>query len=299
MKISLYSCSLLMFMCCPLFSQINFQNKEGSELFETGTNQIRAGNFKIADSLLTMALCTFKDENVYFNRAAARLYEKDTLGACEDLNVAANRYYDVEATQLFHKHCCKNVDTIFYDRKFNKTDSYDYRYLEVIRTDKYTNNITGIYHAKGYRGERFTTDYGCDNSLVNLSARTTDIIGAYVMVDTMKVFTWATFPANCQRETEYVNMRQRGEAVLRAKYQNIKTGYNLEALSIVFEIIVSEKGNLLKAEYIGTWPEVELGENKANIENDLVSILSYYPKLVPAVFKGKKVKYKSYEFITF
>jgi hypothetical protein len=299
MRMTSFSCTLLVFLCSPVFSQFNFQNKEGSELFESGTNQIRAGNFRIADSLLTAALCTFKDENVYFNRAAARLYEKDTLNACEDLSVAANRYYDIEATRMFHQHCCKKVDSVFYDRKFNKTDRSNYRYLEVIRTDKYTNSITGIFHAKGYRGDKLTTDFGCDNSLVNLSTRTTDIIGAYVMVDTMKVFTWATTPAYCLRETENVDMKQRGEAVLRAKYQNIKSENNLERLSIVFEITVSEKGNLLKAEYVSTWPEVDVGENKANIENDLVSILSYYPKLVPAVFKGKKVKFKTYDSISF
>jgi len=289
----------LIIICNSISGQFNFQNKTGADLFEAGTNLIKAGNYKSADSLLTIALCTYKDENVYFNRAVARLYEMDTVESCADLSIASNKYFDIEASRMFHKFCCKSVDTIFYDNKFILADRGRYRYYEVKIKEKYTDKESGTFHAKGLSRDVLSIDYGCDNSLVTLGTRTTDLIGSYIMSDSLKFFTSATRRAYCFNENDYNDIKRRGELVLRAKYNQIKDDNNLEKLNVFYEITISHTGKVLRIEYLGTDPIIELGSLEVDLKNDLNAIVSNYPKFIPATFKGKKVNFITFDYISF
>jgi len=279
--------------------KFDFQNKAGSDLFMQGTQRIQVGDYKGADSLLTMALCTYKDENVYFNRAAAKLYQTDTIGACEDLNIAANKYFDIEASKLYHQFCCESVDTLFYDIKFNRSNRLQFRYYEVLIRTKFSGEKSGTYHGKGVKKEVLSIDYGCDNSLVSLGTRTTDIIGSYIFIDSIKFFNVATRSVSCFKVNEYNDLKNRGQIALKAKYNNLKLENNLEVLNVYFEIKVSKAGNVIDVKYLGTHPKIELGKLESELEKDLISLVNYYPKLTPAVFHGEKVDFITYDFISF
>jgi hypothetical protein len=279
--------------------QFNFQNKTGSDLFVKGTQLIQVGDYTGADSLLTMALCTYKDENVYFNRAVAKLYLTDTLGACADLNVAAYKYFDYEASGLYHQFCCESVDTVFYDIKFNTSNRSHFRYYEVLIKTKFSVETSGTYHDKRVSKNRLSIDYGCDNSLVSLGTRTSDIIGSYIFIDSVKFFNLATRSVSCFNVNEYNDLKNRGQIALRAKYNNLKLENNLENLKVYFEIKVSKAGNVLGVTYIGIHPKIELGKLESELEKDLISLVNYYPKLTPAVFHGEKVNFITYDFISF
>jgi hypothetical protein len=279
--------------------QFTFQNKAGSDMFVQGTELFRDGDFKGADSLYTMALCTYKDENVYFNRAVARLYQTDTLGSCADLNVAANKYFDVEASRLYHQFCCKYVDTIFYDNKFNPSDRTHFRYYEVILKTKFSGETSGTFHDKRVSNKVLSIDFGCDNNLLNLGTRTTDIIGSYIHIDSVKFFNVATESVSCLFENEYDDLKRRGQIALATKYDSIKRENKLEVLNVYFEIKVSQAGDILGVKYIGTHPKIELGMIENDLEKDMISLVNHYPKLTPALFHGEKVNFITHDFISF
>jgi len=85
------------------FAQLFPVNQHGKSLFESGSELIRKGDYKEAESLLTEALCSYKNENVFYNRAAARLFLTDTVGFCEDMYIAAYKYFDNEAAKKIWK----------------------------------------------------------------------------------------------------------------------------------------------------------------------------------------------------
>ena len=49
--------------------KINYTDEQGLKYFEEGSILLAIGDYTGADSLLSLAMCTFVNENVYFNRA--------------------------------------------------------------------------------------------------------------------------------------------------------------------------------------------------------------------------------------
>jgi hypothetical protein len=124
-------------MCGQLFQP----DPVGLDYFNKGSELLKLGDCNGADSLLTLALRTYKNANVYYNRAIARILKTDTLGFCQDLDIAANQYFDRQSEEFYNKLCCTKVDTIYYDRKRIKSDKSSYRYYEIIKYPKYDSII--------------------------------------------------------------------------------------------------------------------------------------------------------------
>jgi tetratricopeptide (TPR) repeat protein len=274
-------------------------DKQGKEFYLNGTKLLEMGKLKEADSLFTLALCSFKNENVYYNRGISRLYLKDTLGFCNDMYFAANDYYDVGARQLFNNICCYKVDTLYYNRKFLEANKNNYKYLEEIQFAKFPNEIRGIVHQRNRNEKVFKASIGCDKQIVGLGNITTDIIAVYIILDSTKYFLVSSINPVLTKVNAYNQAKENAKTYLNEKYNSLKEQYKVESISIYFKFKISESGELVDGECLEISPDISLDVNKKEIEKDIQLILKQYPKLTPAKFKGNKVNFIAFDLIKF
>lgn len=296
----------LLSFCIAIFCNLNGQNvlfgvdSNGEELYTSGSKLIEIGDYKGADSLLTLALCSFKNENVYFNRAISRLLQYDTLGFCADMNIAANKYFDKQAEINFIQFCCTQVDTIFYDKKLNVISNSNYRYYEIIKILKYEKIKIGTFHDIKHDGILGSTDYGCDGNLLGLRTKSSDMIAMYEEREGNKrYYSKTTKKVSVKNITKYKDILEKARMFLNSKYGSIKADNNLEKVKIYFNIFVSANGDIDKVEYIGIYPELYIEEIQTELEEDLLDIVKHYPKFTPAKFLKENVNYVGYDFIEY
>ncbi len=288
----------LLFISISTFGQM-FVDRKGLQLFENGTILLENGDFRGADSLLSLAMCSFKNENVYYNRGISRLLQSDTLGFCEDIGIAANKYFDIEAASLYNNFCCSYVDTIYYDKKFNQTYQKNYRYYEVIRESKYKSKTIGVVHDIKSEKVKFNIDYGCSKNLIDISIKTTDIIAVYEVIDSVKYYRYCPKRVSVYNTDKYRNLISKAKKFLQIKYGDLKTKNNLEELTLVFEITVASSGDIIDIRYIGLYPEIPLEEIEKELEQDIIKIVKNYPKVTPASFKKEKVNFIILDLISY
>src|SRR6478609_344134 len=73
---------------------------ELNRLFELGTKQLQNGQFRKADSTLTLSIDIQLRYHNIFNRALARINLQDTCGFCNDLGIAM-LFNDEVSNKLF------------------------------------------------------------------------------------------------------------------------------------------------------------------------------------------------------
>jgi hypothetical protein len=297
-KILLLS-ALLLFSLLRVSGQSPFNNATGISYFESGTELLKNGNIVGSDSLLTLALCTYKNENVYVNRGIARLYNNDTLGFCEDFWTASYKYLDFEASRLYYSICCKKVDTIFYDKNFLPVTNSKFKYYEVFSQSPYTRKSIGFIHQKGARSQKVISDYGCNDTLTGLEIRFTDIIAIYELVDTVKYYTLTPTPIKISNSFTYAEINKNASNYLRSKYDNIKKQSDGKEVSVSFSITFSNTGETLGIECLGISPIIDIEEIKPELEKDILQLVMTYPKATPATFMKEKVFFKTIASFTF
>ena len=299
MKISFFILAFLVLTTVESVCQNISGKKSGKDLFLIGSKSLENGNYHEADSLLSLALCSYKNESVYFNRGISRLYKTDTIGFCEDMKTASNKYYDSEARQLFNRTCCNKVDTIYYDRKFNLSDKNRYKYLEEIQYIRKTSQKIGTIHEHNRRNEVASVDYGCEKSIIGLSRRTTDIIALYTLIDTTKYYSLTTeLPSVYDIET-YQKLNDKCKLYFSEKYKSLKKTNDNEELSIYFEIKISKIGKIIDGKLLGIIPVIAINSFKDELEKDIKDIVKIYPNFKPAKFFGKEVDFITYGKIDF
>lgn len=116
--------------------------------FKMGMQYFESGNYRMADSLLTMQLRAYPtDINALFNRGVARLYRGDTCGFCSDmfaLNSPIDR--DKQAVELSLAFC-GDADTTFYDKKLNILEDGKIKYYKVVFHYSCSDKIIGKWYA--------------------------------------------------------------------------------------------------------------------------------------------------------
>ena len=281
---------LLLFICSlsSASSQL-FVDEQCVEFFKDGSLLIEQGDYYGADSLLTLALCNFKNVDVYYNRAMARLLQKDTIGFCADISVATNKYFDVKSGELFNKFCCLKVDTVFYNKKFETISNNNYRYYEEIRQLKYDTLTIGTVHDSKAKNTQINFDLGCEENLLGVNFQKTDVIGVYVIHDSTKFFNLCEVSAAPINKDRYDDVKKKGKLMFKAKYNHLKDEYGLDELNILYSIMVTESGTIKKVDFISIYPDVPIENKIDDIEKDLLDIVMHYPKLKPAILKGKAV----------
>jgi hypothetical protein len=282
-----------------LKGQLFSPDPEGLDYFHRGSELINLGDFKGADSLLTLALCSFKNQNVYYNRAVSRLLQTDTLGYCLDISIAANKYFDKQAENLFNNICCIKVDTIYYNKKRIKSDKSNYRYFEIIKYPKYDSVINGSFHDIKSNKPVVSFDFGCNDNMLGFNSSTTDMIAGYIIEDSTKYYYKSTKRISIFNTLAYEDLKRRAKILLSTKYSNIKTDNENENLKVFFKVYFDNAGNVLKVHYEGFYPEITYEGNIKELELDLLDIADNYPKVTPAKFFNDKIWFVAYDYIEF
>jgi len=273
--------------------------KQGEEMYLKGTRLVEIGKFKEADSLLTLAMCSYKNENIYYNRGISRLYNADTSGFCSDMDIAANKYFDSGARQLFNMECCYKVDTVFYDKKYLNTDRSNYKYLEEIQYVKKSGDTIGTIHQRNKKLPVETIDFGCEKNLVGMRLLTTDIIATYQMISSTKYYFKTTIKPRIEKAKEYKVMKKEIESYFGKKYESLKALNSVEKISVYFELRVTAMGEIIGGKCIGIFPEISIYSFEREIEKDIQDVLKRYPKLKPAKYMGENVNSITYDLIEF
>jgi hypothetical protein len=283
-----------------IYGQLFKQDEAGIALFSVGSELIKQGYYKQADSILTLAMCSYKNENVYFNRAMARLMQTDTAGFCDDVEIAANKYFDKQSEGMYNSLCCKKVDTIYYDKKRTVSDKTNYRFYEVIKYPKNDSIIIGCFHDIKSKKQVINFDYGCENKMLGLNFLTTDIIAAYIIMNEIKYYYDSTNNPLIFNTTAYDNFKESAKIQLAAKYSKLKTENKKDSLTIYFMIYLDESGKVVKVMLEGFYPEISYdSDDYKSLEKDVLNLVKEYPKIVPAKFFNVKVRFMEYDFFEF
>jgi hypothetical protein len=287
------------------YSQV-YLHPQGMAYYKEGTTLLENGNYYEAEKSLTIALNSLKDENVYIKRGIARLYQEDTIGFCEDMNMAANKYFNLQASLLFNKSCCKKVDTVHYNKYFQVSNSSDFRYFEEIKDMKFKDEIIGILHDTRVKKEKFNIEYGRDQSNLGKNflpeeshtLETNDIIAVYEEMDSVKKYLVCTNPPKIMNLTKYNFTKNKLKKMIKNHFYNLKVEKNAD-LTIYFELYINTKGEINKVKVIGTYPEVDFSQFDDDLEQYFSEIAKEYPPIKPAIFQGKPVNFIALDYVTF
>jgi hypothetical protein len=274
-------------------------NSNGRRLYDEGTKLLELGDFRGADSLFTGALCTFSNENVYYNRGVSRLMQADTMSCCNDLDIASQKYQDKGAAALFIELCCSKVDTFYYDKNYNLSDKTNYKYFEVVRTLKYYPKTFGNYHEKKAKNLMVSGDVDCDTKLIGMNFKETDIVALYEVDDSTKLFTFCPVIPITANENKYEEMKKRVSIYFNAKYGYLKLLSKKDPLSICIEMEIDTSGAIVNPKFAFFSPNIEEGPPANELQEEISKVVKYYPPFKPAMFMGEKVRYIHHDFIEF
>lgn len=293
--------TILIYLSVNLFGQLFKPDKNGQDLFIQGTNFLKSGKYEIADSLFSLSLCTYKNANVYYNRGISRLYMQDTLGFCQDLGIASSKYLDSYSISLFNSICCTNVDTFYYDRKMKVSTKELFKYYEVIQQLKYEKEIIGKFHDVNANNILPYLDFGCDQDILNIGLKPTDIIGMYNLIDSVKYYYYTdkTPVLEIENTTKYNNLKQYISNFFNSKYGELKINNNLEQITIYFEVYFSSIGEVSYVNFLGTVPLINFYDKEKEFIKDIENITKNYPKVTPARFLKTKVGSVIIDFVNY
>lgn len=280
-------------------AQIFNPDPQGLEFFNKGSELIKTGDYYSADSILTLALCSYKNENVYFNRGISRLLLKDTIGFCEDMDAAANKYFDAQAEQLFNKTCCKQVDTIYFDKKLQISNKDKYRYYEIIKVFKYDSVTKGTFHDIKHSEGIMSVDFGCNDSFLGARSKQSDIIAIYVIDEKGKNYIKTQKPISIINYTAYEHLMKQAKTLLESRYGYLKKESDSEKLEVYFSIYFDKEGEITSVEFLGIYPELNIDYDEDTLEADLLHIAKHYPKIKPAKFFKQKVQFIAIDYVEF
>ncbi|HEY9114469.1 MAG TPA: hypothetical protein VIN10_07185 [Bacteroidales bacterium] len=300
--------NILLLYSLQLFAQV-YLHPQGMAYYKEGATLLENGDYYQAEKSLTIALNTLKDENVYMKRGIARLYQEDTVGFCEDMNMAANKYFNLQSSLLFNNVCCEKVDTLYFHKNMQPASSANFRYFEEVKYPKYDNENIGIFHDIRVRKDKFNTEYGRDQS--NLGKNylppdkvetkllgTTDIIAVYEEKDSVKNYLVCTKSPKILNQTKYGFVKNSLRKEIKNQFYNLKVEENVD-LTVYYELYLNKKGSVTDIKVIGTYPEVDIAAIKQSLEKVISKEVENYPSLKPAIFKGKPVNFIAIDYVTF
>jgi len=274
-------------------------DQRGINYYEYGVELMNATKFRAADSIFSLALRSFKDENVYVNRAISRIMINDTIGFCHDMGIASTRYFDNQAEKYFNEFCCSKVDTIYYDKKKNVSHSRIFRYYEVIKKLKYVNTTIGTFHDIKSENTVMSVDFGNYSQLIGARGKQTDMIGAYIIDNYGKNYFVASQSTSIKDPYSYEQLMRRGEEYLNSKFGYLKKELGVNTLRVYFIVYASKYGTIMNNTILGFYPELNPEIDVGNLEATLSSILNSYPNVKPAKLLKDEVPFMSIDYIEF
>ena len=291
----------LFFLLISFYSnaQLLSVDQHGLSLYNSGSELLKEGKYTEAEEKFSEALGSYRTANVYYNRAVARMHLKDTVGFCDDMFTASRDYADREATKLLNIMCCKNVDTLFYDKKLNIVSSSDYRFYETFKDLKYKELTFGELHDIKHHGIFYSPLIEDDKNLMNITTVKSDIIGYYEIVNSEKYYSRLEKPALIVHVTKTEELKEKVRTYFNIKYKALKTENNFDKLKVYFVIYVNKTGEIDKVKFIGVFPNIGSKELDKEMAEDIRKIANDYPKFRPARILNKRVNFVGIDYIEF
>jgi hypothetical protein len=263
-------------------------SSQSQNYFKQGTDYLQNGNYYLADSFLTLHLEKIPgDRNARFNRAITKLHLNDSCSFCNDLYAINNPWeQDVEALDLYFEYCGK-TDTIFYDKKWNISDRYEYRYYEVMEYHKCSDLINGKIH-----------DIKLKSKISSLSIHQTELfktdLFAFYYLDSNKnkIYTLTDSPPLFPGGIESFYTAIENSPYYAEALENL----NIPNKLIKIQLLISKSGHteILEIESIS-----QDNDFMEALTDYIELIFSHIPNYKPAKLKGKEVDFRKREVISF
>jgi hypothetical protein len=302
----IFSIALIFLIASKSDGQMFSSYYKGEKYYQIGTKCIERGDYKMADSLLTIALRTYKNSDVYFNRGISRLFLKDTVRFCTDMDIAASKYHDAEAEKYFIDYCCKHVDTFYYDKNMVSyaQEIKDYRYLEFVKEYKYSRIVLGTIHDVQSNEEIPILDFAYNLASADLSRkRSNDIIAQYTYIGLIRYYLYTSkfTTIGYSEHNGYEEAINRLKKLLTVKYTALKAQNCIEELTVGFQMFVTDKGEISSVNFLGVFPDINFDPETLSYElrNDIQHNVRLFPGFLPARFNGKKVFSIVFDQVTF
>lgn len=263
----------------------------GPLLYGVGIDSFKVGNYLFADSIFTEVLCSYQNQNVYFNRGITRLFLQDTIAFCADLDIAANKYFDLRSTELFNKFCCIQIDTLRLNKKFEVTSDTKYAYFEIIKALNYEPLVMGTIHDAEKKTLVSINDFLCDSSDPIVKSRITDVIAKYILRDRIKYFYETPQPILIKNLRAYQKFMRKIENELTDNYDYIKSKNEIDKIEIIYEFKVTTSGKVIQPKIVETFPSLIFFEDEMMLNKALVKLMKDHPVFVPASVGKYKVNY--------
>lgn len=265
-----------------------YTNKDALEYYNQGIIACNMNNIKLADSLFYKSLKLEATKDGLFNHAMTRLMLLDTCTACQDLKIAGNLFFDSESKEKYYKICLNKVDTIYFDKKFQKIyNPKEYKYFEEYIEPKFDSSIYIVTHKKNHYS---TQALGADI----FKPKGVDIYALSIIIDSIWFYSFifsSTFEENNKKRIDYF------EEFL-TRYLNNKYDFgNLSYRDRYFKVqlLVNSEGQIYNCYILDNPFDIMDGTLRDEIKSEIKYNILNMPKLTPDSFLGTQVN-RLYEF---
>ncbi|MCX6236311.1 MAG: hypothetical protein NTY07_01950 [Bacteroidia bacterium] len=254
------------------------------DYFSLGNKFFQQGNFRMADSMFTLDIYKRSSPDCYFNRGVARLYLKDTTGFCSDMENADLIYSDKEAVLHYNRFCCKQVDTVYYDKKYKKTIKGKHRFFEVVKDLKYSNQIYGEAHNIYSIYTKVSADGS--SSTFNLNEIETDIYATFFLKDSSRIYYSTITPPKTLGYDDLKLSKELIDKSISAKYNSFIVKNKLTSVRLFYSYIVNTSGTIENISFLGNDKNIDISEINDVLKKDVEMGLEKI-KYKPGSFRGE------------
>jgi hypothetical protein len=259
-----------------------YTNKDALDYYNQGIIAYNMNSVKLADSLFYKSLKLEATKDCFFNHAMTRLILLDTCTACQDLKVASNFFFDAESKEKYYNICLRKVDTIYYDKKFQKiNNSKEYKYFEEYIETKFDSNIYIITHKKNHHS---TQTFGADI----FNPKVVDIYAFSNIIDSIRFYSFI-FSSMFEK-----NNKERIDSFEEFLTKYLDTKYNFDNIPhrdryFNVELLINSDGRIYNCNIL----ENPFNLLESTLRNEIESEIKYnilnMPKLIPDRFLGNPV----------
>jgi hypothetical protein len=285
------NCILILFVLCFLTS--NGQNDTASlyddaiDYFNQGIDAFKNNEIKSADSLFTRSLLIEFSKDALLNRALTRLLLNDTCSACRDLKIAGKYYNDTDALSIYSTYCLKQLDTIYFDSKYNRIlTNYGFKYYEVLKKTICDTIMYGSIHKKNHFS---TNEISFTSQCVDY--KSVDVYASFLLKDSFRYYNYI-YACTDINKLSINTIEEQIRNLLVSKYNFDTIPHKNKYFSAYIYVntegkIVDTKMDFNPFEFF----EIDLREA---IEFDIFSTLKQVPPLAPVRLFGKRVNMQYY-----
>jgi len=254
--------TLFLFLFLLNLLKLNSQTLRDITLeYQTGIKYLQENKYDKADSLITKYITCINPlfdinilppinsiplNDVFYNLSIAKLGKGDTLEFCKNMH-RASVFNDENTFNLYCQFCVSKKDTVFYDRRYKKTNREKARYLLINLFDK----KRGIEH-----GRIINKKHKKDKNIETESLNFGNIYGLYRIEDSDTIFYMLKgkhsyrFKINNFSYFDYVEKK-----IIYPENKEIAfKKYKTKTLSLKLNVIINSSGEIANLKVVHTNP---------------------------------------------